>query len=248
MAGALGVTGRPWPPVGLVLTPGAGSGRDHPSLVSIEAELAPVGIAVDRIDFPYRIAGRRAPDRPPVLVQTVRAGVEAMARRLGAGGDRIALGGRSMGGRMCSMAVAEGQVAAGLVLVSYPLHPPGRPERLRTDHFAAVGVPCLFVSGTRDAFGTPEELVAATTAIRGPVTHVWIDGGDHGLGGREAEVAAAVRRWLVRTTAPTRRSARLPGGPGVSSSRGAVTPRRTAVASRAGRPAPRDSRDRPSSG
>ncbi|MDA8367416.1 MAG: dienelactone hydrolase [Actinomycetota bacterium] len=231
-----------------MLTPGAGSGRDHPSLLAVEASLAPLGIAVDRVDFPYRIAGRRAPDRPPVLIQTVRSAADALARRLGVDGDRIALGGRSMGGRMCSMAVAEGQVVAGLVLVSYPLHPPGRPERLRTDHFAALRVPCLFISGTRDAFGAPEELVAATRAIRGPVTHVWIDGGDHGLGGREAEVAAAVRRWLARTTAPTRRSARLPGGPGVSPSRGAVTPRRTAVASHAGRPGPRGSRGRPSSG
>ena len=208
------MTGRPWPPAGLVLTPGAGSGRDHPSLLAVEASLAPLGIAVDRVDFPYRIAGRRAPDRPPVLIQTVRSAADALARRLGVDGDRIALGGRSMGGRMCSMAVAEGQVVAGLVLVSYPLHPPGRPERLRTDHFAALNVPCLFVSGTRDAFGAPEELLAATRAIRGPVTHVWIDGGDHGLGGREADVAVAVHRWMARTTAPTRRSGRLPGGTG----------------------------------
>ena len=242
------MTGRPWPPAGLVLTPGAGSGRDHPSLLAVEESLAPLGIAVDRVDFPYRIAGRRAPDRPPVLLQTVRSAADALARRLGVDGDRIALGGRSMGGRMCSMAVAEGQVVAGLVLVSYPLHPPGRPERLRTDHFAALRVPCLFISGTRDAFGAPEELVAATKAIRGPVSHVWVEGGDHGLGGREAEVAAAVHRWLARTTAPARRSARLPGGPGFSPSRGAVTPRRTAVASRAGRPVPRGSRGRPSSG
>ncbi len=210
------MTGRLWPPAGLVLTPGAGSGCDHPSLLAVEASLSPLGIAVDRVDFPYRIAGRRAPDRPPVLLQTVRAAADALARRLGVEGDRIALGGRSMGGRMCSMAVAEGQVAAGLVLVSYPLHPPGRPERLRTDHFAALRVPCLFISGTRDAFGAPEELLAATRAIRGPVTHVWIEGGDHGLGGREVEVAAAVHRWMARASAPARRSARLPGdtGPG----------------------------------
>ncbi len=102
-----------------------------------------------------------------------------------------------MGGRMCSMAVAEGMPAAGLVLISYPLHPPGKPERLRTEHFPALAVPCLFVSGTRDAFGTPEELTEAHGSIPGPVTQVWIDAGDHGLRSRDAAVAAAVRGWLV---------------------------------------------------
>jgi predicted alpha/beta-hydrolase family hydrolase len=101
-----------------------------------------------------------------------------------------------MGGRMCSMAVADGLPAAALLLISYPLHPPGRPERLRTDHFPAITVPCLFVSGTRDTFGTPGELEAATTAIAGPVTHIWIDGGDHGLRGKDSQVTAAVRSWL----------------------------------------------------
>ncbi len=107
------------------------------------------------------------------------------------------LGGRSMGGRMCSLAVAEGMPALGLALISYPLHPPGKPDQLRTEHFARLGVPCLFVSGTRDAFGTAAELEEATKAIRGPVSHVWIDGGDHGLRRQDAPVAAAVQRWLI---------------------------------------------------
>ncbi len=98
---------------------------------------------------------------------------------------------------MCSMAVAEGLPAAGLVLVSYPLHPPGRPEKLRTEHFPALEVPCLFVSGTRDAFGTPEELEEATAAIPGPVTHHWVDGGDHGLRRRDEAVAQVVAGWLT---------------------------------------------------
>ena len=131
---------------------------------------------VERIDFPYRLAGRRAPDRAPVLIDTVVTSAEALAHTLGVPSRRVALGGRSMGGRMCSMAVAEGLPAAALVLVSYPLHPPGRPEKLRTEHFAALDVPCLFVSGTRDAFGTPDELESATAAIAGAVTHHWIDG------------------------------------------------------------------------
>src|SRR5688500_15884511 len=128
------------------------------------------------MDFPYRRAGRRSPDRPPVLIAAVREGAEALARRTGLPPERLFLGGRSMGGRMCSMAVAEGLPAAGLVLISYPLHPPGRPEKLRVEHLPALDVPCLFVSGTKDTFGTPAELEAATATIPGPVTHVWLDG------------------------------------------------------------------------
>jgi predicted alpha/beta-hydrolase family hydrolase len=100
-----------------------------------------------------------------------------------------------MGGRICSMAVADGLPAAGLALISYPLHPPGRPDRLRVEHFPGLSVPCLFVSGTRDAFGSRAELEAATQAIAGPGTHVWIEGGDHGLRKKDPEVAAAVSDW-----------------------------------------------------
>jgi len=181
----------------VVLTPGAGAGRDHTALVSIDRALAAEGIAVDRVDFAYRLAGRRAPDRPPVLIATVVDAARALADRLGVGPDRIALGGRSMGGRMCSMAVAEGFPAAALILVSYPLHPPGKPGQPRTDHFPDIEVPCLFVSGTTDAFGTPEELEAATAAIPGPVTHVWLQGGDHGLRRKDEATAEAVRDWVA---------------------------------------------------
>lgn len=181
---------------GLLLTPGASAGRDQPALVAIDDAVSTLGVVVERMDFPYRIAGRRSPDRPPVLLQAVRDGAAALAERAGIGADQIVVGGRSMGGRMCSMAVAEGLPALGLALVSYPLHPPGRPEKARTEHLPDVAVPCLFVSGTKDAFGTPSELEAATTNIRGPVTHVWIEGGDHGLRRRDADVAIAVRDWM----------------------------------------------------
>ena len=127
------------------------------------------------------MAGRRAPDRPPVLSKRCEDGAAALAARDKAGRRRSLLGGRSMGGRICSMAVADGLPAAGLVLISYPLHPPGKPDQLRTEHFPSIDVPCLFVSGTRDAFGTPDELTEATKAIKGAVTHVWVEGGDHGL-------------------------------------------------------------------
>jgi len=165
--------------------------------VAVEEALAPDGVTVERIDFPYHLAERRDPDRPPVLIATVVEAARGLAERLGVRTSALALGGRSMGGRMCSMAVAEGQAAAGLVLISYPLHPPGKPEKARTEHLDRLRVPCLFVSGTRDAFGTRDELESATAVIPGPVTHVWIEGGDHGLRGKDAPVAEAVRTWIV---------------------------------------------------
>ncbi len=184
-------------PAGLLLTPGAGATRDHRALVAVDGALASLDppVAVERVDFPYRAAGRRMPDRPPVAVAHVRAEAERLAGVLGVATGRLLLGGRSYGGRMCSMAVAEGLPAAGLVLLSYPLHPPGKPERLRVEHFDRLRVPVLFVSGDRDPFGTPEELAHHAAAIPGPVTHVTLPGA-HDLKGRDDDVAAAVVRWV----------------------------------------------------
>lgn len=178
----------------VLLAPGAGSDRGHPALVAMEAALAP--LPVERMDFPYRLQGRKAPDRAPKLVASVVAAAEALASRAGVAPERIVLGGRSMGGRICSMAVAEGLPAAGLVLVAYPLHPPGRPDRLRTAHLSEIPVPCLFVSGMRDPFATPAELEQATAAIAAPLAHVWVDGGRHELKGADTEVATAVAAWV----------------------------------------------------
>lgn len=183
---------------GLLLAHGAGSGKDHPVLLAIERALVP--LPVHRFDFPYRArGGRRPPDRAPVLVASVRDEAGALAARTGAQPERLVLGGRSMGGRMCSLAVAEGLPAASLVLVGYPLHPPGRPDRLRTEHLSRLEVPCLFVSGTRDPFGTPDELLEATATIPGTVHHHWVEGGRHELRGADDEVAAAVATWIADT-------------------------------------------------
>lgn len=180
---------------GVLLTPGAGSGREHHTLVALADALAP--LPVTRVDFPYRKEGRKAPDRAPKLVASVVADAEAFVADQDLPPASLVLGGRSMGGRMCSMAVAEGLPAAGLVLISYPLHPPGRPEKLRIDHLPDLEVPCLFVSGTRDPFGTPDELEHHTAAIAGPVTHHWIDGGNHGLDRHDAEVCEVVAAWIA---------------------------------------------------
>jgi hypothetical protein len=130
-----------------------------------------------------------------VCIATVRDAASALAERLDVPLGRIAVGGRSFGGRMCSMAVAEGLEAAALVLVSYPLHPPGKPDRLRTEHFPKLSVPCIFVSGRRDAFATTDELERATTAIPGAVTLSFVDG-DHSLRKSERGAAEIVADWL----------------------------------------------------
>ena len=186
---------RSRPVGGVLLTHGAGSDRNHSALVAMEDALAPW--PVRRIDFPYRKLGpRRPPDRAPKLIASIEAEADAFCAEHRIRPRRLALGGRSMGGRMCSMAVAGGRSAAALVLVSYPLHPPGKPDRLRVEHLPQIEVPCLFVSGTRDAFGTPDELLAATAAIPGPVVHHWVEGGTHDLKGKDPEVVEAVRGFL----------------------------------------------------
>ena len=174
----------------VLLTPGASATRDHPSLVAIDEALSAEGIAVERIDLPSSRPG-------PKVTAAIADAATTLAKRAGLPLSSVVLGGRSFGGRMCSVAVAEGLPAMGLALVSYPLHPPGRPENKRVEHFPRLKVPCLFVSGTRDAFATPAELGAEVGTIAGPVEHVWIEGGSHGMRGKDAVVAVAVTRWVL---------------------------------------------------
>jgi hypothetical protein len=187
----------------LLLFPGAGSDREHSALVAIERSVTSGrrSVTAVRADFPYRRAGKRPPDRAPVLLQCVRDEIAMLPR------GPVVLGGRSMGGRMCSMVVGDESApfrAAGLVLVSYPLHPPGKPDRLRVEHFPRIQAPCLFVHGTRDPFGSPDELLDWTAKIPGPVEHVWIEGGTHELKRADQQVAAAVVEWIRRLDLLTR--------------------------------------------
>lgn len=169
-------------PAGLLLTPGAGATRDHRTLLALEQALAP--LPVRRVALP-RTAG-------PAVV-AVREQTAAFAAELGVGTDRLVVGGRSFGGRMCSMAVADGLPVAGLVLLSYPLHPPGHPERLRVEHLPRVGVPVLAVSGEKDPFGTPSELRTHLSTVAGPLTLVLVPGAHAPADG---PVVDAVRTWL----------------------------------------------------
>lgn len=187
---------RPYGPKGLILFHGAGGDRNHRLFLRLEHDLP---LPVDRIDFPYRRKGpgRRPPDRMPRLIETVEEAVADAAARWGTTAGRIVVGGRSMGGRAASMAMAEGMTAGGLVLLSYPLHPPGKPEKLRVDHFDRIVKPVLLVQGRRDPFGTPEEFARHLPAIAGPVTELWIDGGHDPKPSLDDDIVAAVRRFLT---------------------------------------------------
>ncbi|MGF1596459.1 MAG: alpha/beta family hydrolase [Acidimicrobiales bacterium] len=183
------------PPAGLVLFHGAGGDRHHHTFLALEDAL---DVPVERIDFPYRRKGpgRRPPDRMPTLVAAVAEAVAEQAEAWSVDPAELAIGGRSLGGRAASMAVAEGLPVAGLLLLSYPLHPPGRPDRLRVEHFGAVDVPVLLVQGRRDPFGTPDEFAAHLPALAGPLTERWIDANHDPKEGRDSEITAAVADWL----------------------------------------------------
>ena len=183
----------------VLLFPGAGSDASHPSLVAVERALAPHPVV--RADFPYRLAGRKAPDRAPVLLAAVREQIAALPAD-----QPLVLGGRSMGGRMCSLIAAGGDGEPppsnlkALVLICYPLHPPGKPDRLRVEHLPDIAVPTLFISGTRDQFGTPDELRqwSATMPKRAKPEHLFLEGRDHAFKHADHTIAGAVRDFLTR--------------------------------------------------
>ncbi len=189
---------------GLVLFPSAGTDASFSAMVAIDERIGKGerALPVRRVDFPYRMAGRRIPDRTPVMVNAVVEATTAMAKSLKVGTDRILVGGRSMGGRMASYAVAEGLTVAGLILIAYPLHPPGHFNENRDDHFPAITVPTLFVSGAHDAFASTDELTESAKKIRGRVTMKFVDGnrrtGGHALYGQDEQVAALVAAWVRR--------------------------------------------------
>jgi predicted alpha/beta-hydrolase family hydrolase len=193
----------------VLLAHGAGSDRCEPGLAAVAAALGAAGIPSLRFDYPYRSAGRRSPDSARVLEAATREAVSQLAGRTKLRVAELVLGGRSMGGRVCSMLAAHAEdpvQVAGLVLLSYPLHPPGRPEQLRVEHFERLRAPVLFVSGTRDPFGTPDELRGAAKALKDDVTFHWVADAGHGLepprrSGRaadevRAEVAEVVVDWV----------------------------------------------------
>lgn len=171
-------------PAGLIVTPGASADRDHATLVALEEGIP---------ELPVLRLTLKSTSVPSAVKKIVAAG-EEFAEKLGVAPEKLAYGGRSFGGRACSVAVAEGLPAAALVLLSYPLHPPGNPDKLRVDHFGDIQVPTLFVSGRKDPFGTPAEFEAQVPAVGGTTAVEWVDG-NHSPNDND-EIVAMVRKYL----------------------------------------------------
>lgn len=162
----------------LALAPGAGAPLESPFLSGFASAMSAAGVEVLRFNFPYQEGSRRPPDREPVLRSTWVAAFDVARQR--AAGRPVVAGGKSLGGRMASLAVAGGDVApSGLVFLGYPLHPPGRTEKLRDAHLDRIGCPMLFVQGTRDPFAHPELLHGVVGRLGERATLVEIPDGDH---------------------------------------------------------------------
>ena len=159
----------------VVCAHGAGSDMRNAFLLGFAEGLAEEGIACLRFNFPYKERGTKAPDPPHVLVDAWRAAFER-AREIG---DRVWVSGKSMGGRIGSMAVAEGMPAAGLVFLGYPLHPPGKPDRIRDAHLDDVRVPMLFIQGTQDPFARWDLLEGVVKRLADRAVLYPVEGGDH---------------------------------------------------------------------
>ena len=159
-----------------VYAPGAGSNMHDPFGRFVCRALAERGVECVRFQFPYAEEGKKRPDRAPVLEATWRAVLE----RVREPGRKLCVGGRSMGGRIGSHVVAQGEAADAVALFSYPLHPPGNAGRMRDEHLPAIAVPVLFCSGTRDAFASADELQALAKRLPRATLHL-LDGADHGM-------------------------------------------------------------------
>lgn len=164
----------------LILAHGAGAPQSSAFMVDFARGLARRGCQAVTFNFPYTEQGRRLPDRAPTLEACFRDVIAAIRARADLATGPLVIGGKSMGGRIASHLAAQGLAdLAGLVALGYPLHPPGRPEQLRALHLARIRQPMLIVQGSRDAFGTPEELRPALAPLGATATLQVVEGGDH---------------------------------------------------------------------
>jgi predicted alpha/beta-hydrolase family hydrolase len=196
----------------LVLAHGAGAPQQSAFMVGYARGLAERGVDTLTFNFPYMQQRRRVPDRTPTLEASYRDAIAAARDRFGR--DTVFVGGKSMGGRMATPLAAADDAAAlgiaGVVLLGYPLHPPGKPEQLRSAHLPRIHVPMLFVQGERDPFGTPDELRPILDTIAADVTLHVVANGDHSLappkrGGADAGVVHAavqdtIAKWIAART------------------------------------------------
>ena len=179
------------PPI--ALAHGAGVGPQHIAMVTLARELASHGLRVVRFAFPYMAAGRKAPDREPVLIDMWRAVIAALGDPSG-----LAIAGRSMGGRIASM-VADDCGVRALVCFAYPFHPPGKPEKMRTEHLGHLRTPTLIVQGERDPYGNREEVPGFGLPER--IRLVWITDGNHGYMPRKRSGVTIEDNYATAATA-----------------------------------------------
>lgn len=168
----------------VLLAHGAGSDMHGAINRAVADALARAKIPSLRFNYPYRSAGKKAPDRPPVLTAATREAIAELARRSQLGVERLVIGGRSMGGRYCSVVAGAEEdpvPALGLLLLAYPLHGAGKPERERAEHFPRLRMPVLFVSGTRDALADRKRLTTVARRVKGKTSFHWLDTADHGF-------------------------------------------------------------------
>lgn len=189
-----------------ILAHGAGGNLETRNLAREARIFRELGLGVVRFNFLYRAAGRKYPDKMPVLMECYRAVVESIAKNVGPQ-KALLIGGHSMGGRTATMMAAEGFGCDGLILLSYPLHPPGKFEQLRADHLPRIQVPVLCINGTRDDFmrrDLMEKVLAGLkpAATKGGWTHHWVEHADHSLsvqkksGRSNADVDEEIREQL----------------------------------------------------
>ena len=183
-------TGPANAPHTFLLAHGAGAGMTSVMLTAIAETMGERGIRVVRFEFPYMAARKKGPpDRTPVLLDNWRRVVEEHG-----GGAAVNIGGTSMGGRMASM-IADEVEARALVCFSYPWHPPGKPEKTRTSHLEKLRTRTLILQGTRDPFGSPEEV--ATYPLSPTIRVEWLEGGDHTLRRRVTDAARLAADFIA---------------------------------------------------
>ena len=184
-----------------VFAHGAGGHRDDRGMVLLTQVLESLDIAVVRFNFDYREKGSKRPDAMPVLKASMREVIERVR------GERLLIGGRSMGGRVATMLAADGIACDGLLLFAYPLHPAGQPEKLRDAHLARIRAPVLCFNGTRDALCRRDLMEKALAGVHAPWAMHWLEGADHSFhvlksSGRTEnevldEIGSAISRWLA---------------------------------------------------
>jgi predicted alpha/beta-hydrolase family hydrolase len=184
--------GPPDAPVSVVLAHGAGAGYNGDFLRAIARDLAGRGHQVARFNFPYAERGRKAPDRQPVLERTWADVLDQITRDVE---GRLIIGGKSMGGRIASMVAAAGRPCDGLLFLGYPLHPPGRPDRLRVEHLGDVRVPMLFVTGTRDPLCSLDLLEQTVAQLGDRARIARIQDGDHSFRVRRSSRRSTHDAW-----------------------------------------------------